>query len=365
MSGEFIPYGFQSITQGDIDAVVSTLRGDWLTSGPTVEAFEREVAEYVGARHAVSFSSATAGLHGAAHAAGLGPGDVAHTTPLTFMATANCIRYVGATPALIDIDEATYNINVAHVGEGVDAIVPVHYAGLPVELDRFAHRPRVVIEDAAHALGAMTPDGPVGNCAHSDMCVFSFHPVKPITTAEGGMVTTNDDDLADRLRRFRNQGIDRTPRADAWVYDAVEVGYNYRLTDLQSALGMSQFSRIDFFIDRRNEIAARYRELLAGLPVILPPDAPVGYRHGYHLFAIRVERRSEVFRQLREAQIGVQVHYVPVHHHTVSHDISLPPDGLPVCERVYSGLISLPMFPLLSDAQQVRVVTELERIITS
>ncbi len=354
-----IPYGRQSISDSDVQAVVNVLRGDWLTTGPSVDAFEARVADYVGAKHAIAFSSATAALHGATFAAGLGAGDVVHTSPLTFIASANCARYVGARPALIDVDPTTYNIDVARVDETIDSLVAVHYAGLPVAMDQFASRPRVVIEDASHALGARTPDGPVGNCARSDMCVFSFHPVKPITTAEGGMVTTNDDDLAQSLRMFRSHGIDRTPQIEPWAYDAVEVGYNYRLTDLQAALGSSQMLQLDSFIDRRNELADRYRRLLADLPIMLPPAAPDGYRHGYHLFAIRVRDRLKVFTGLRARGIGVQVHYVPVHHHTVSKDVLLPAGGVPVADEVYSGLISLPMYAGLTDADQDEVVAAL------
>jgi dTDP-4-amino-4,6-dideoxygalactose transaminase len=286
------------------------------------------------------------------------------TSPLTFVASANCARYVGARPGLVDIAEDTYNIDVSRVNSTMAGVVPVHYAGLPVLMDRFAGRPAVVIEDASHALGALTPDGPVGNCAHSDMSVFSFHPVKPITTAEGGMVTTNDAGLAADLRRFRSHGIDRTPTDEPWYYNVVELGYNYRLTDLQAALGLSQVARIDEFIDRRNEIALRYRELLAAFPLVLPPAAPVGYRHGYHLFAIRVADRLEVFRSLRDAGIGVQVHYVPVHHHTLRDDLVLPSGGLPVADRVYSGLISLPIHVGLTEAEQDRVVESLERALS-
>jgi dTDP-4-amino-4,6-dideoxygalactose transaminase len=321
------------------------------------------VADYTGAAFAVAYNSATSGLHGACFAAGLGAGDTVHTSPLTFMASANCARYVGARPALIDIDLDTWNIDTASVDSSIDALVAVHYAGLPVDLAALSHRPRVVIEDAAHALGAFTPDGPVGNCAHSDMTVFSFHPVKPITTAEGGMVTTNDPQLVERLRRFRSHGIDRTPHADAWFYDAVEVGYNYRLTDVQAALGSSQMTRIDAFIEKRNAIADRYRSLLADLPITLPPAAPVGSRHGHHLFPVLVPHRSVVFRRLREAGIGVQVHYVPVHHHSVSADIAIPAGGFPNSDQVYAGLISLPMFPDLTDAEQDTVVSTLAAIL--
>lgn len=354
-----IPYGRQSIDASDVAAVTAVLQGDWLTTGPAIERFEGAVAEYVQARHAVAFSSATAALHGACHVARLGAGDVVHTSPLTFIASANCARYVGARPALLDIDPSTYNVDSAAVDASVAAIVPVHYAGLPVRMAEWAHRPRWVIEDASHALGAHTPDGPVGNCARSDMCVFSFHPVKPVTTGEGGVVTTNDDALADALRRFRSHGIDRTPTADAWFYDAVEVGYNYRMTDIQAALGASQMARLDDFIARRNAVADRYRSLLADLPVTLPPAAPEGYRHGYHLFAVRVAERSRVFRGLRERGIGVQVHYVPVHHHTVSTDIDVPAGGFPVADAVYEGLISLPIYADLTEAEQDEVVAAL------
>lgn len=358
-----IPYGRQSIDDDDVQAVVAVLKGDWLTQGPAIEAFERAVAEYTGARHAVAFSSGTTALHGAVAAAGIGPGDTLFTSPLTFMASANCGRYVGARVGLIDIDERTLNLDVRLVPEGIDALVAVHYAGLPVDLAALAHRPRVLIEDAAHALGAHTPDGPVGNCARSDLCCFSFHPVKPVTTGEGGIVTTNDDELAERLRRFRTHGIERRPERGGWYYEITELGNNYRLTDIQAALGVSQMKKLDRFIDRRNRIAERYCERLAHLPVVLPPAAPPGYRHGYHLFPIQVEDRRRVFDGLRSHGIGVQVHYVPVHHHPISADLGLAPGALPVCDRVYERLISLPMFPGLTDAEQDRVIEVLEGLL--
>lgn len=356
-----IPYGRQSVDDDDIESVVQILRGDWLTQGPTIERFEQLVADYVGAKHAIAFSSGTAALHGATAAAGLGSGDTVVTSPLTFMASANCARYVGATPALVDIRRDTWNLDLSRVPADAAAVVAVHYAGLPVDLSApgWSKRPKWVIEDAAHALGAMTPDGPVGNCAHSDMCCFSFHPVKPITTAEGGMVTTNNDDLADRLRRFRSHGIIRTPERGGWMYDVADLGFNYRMTDLQAALGASQMTKLEPFIERRNEIANRYRTLLADLPLKLPPAAPAGFRHGYHLFAIVVPRRPQVFDHLRDAGIGVQVHYVPVHHHSVSSDILVPADGYPACDETYGGLISLPMHPALTDEEQNSVVDHL------
>lgn len=354
-----ISYGRQSIDESDIDAVATVLRGEWLTQGPIVEQFEQSVADYVGARFAVSFSNGTAALHGAAAAADLGPGHTVVTSPLTFMASANAARFVGARPALVDIDPNTLNIDPASIPDDSDAVVAVHFAGLPLDLRKLRKRTRIVIEDAAHALGALTPDGPVGNCAHSDMTCFSFHPVKPITTGEGGIVTTNDPLLAQKLRSFRSHGIVRKPEIAPWFYQVEALGYNYRLTDIQSALGLSQMKRLNDFIEARNTIADRYREMLADTRVELPPAADVGYRHGYHLFVIQVERRKRVFEALRAAQIGVQVHYVPIHHHPISRDIGLLPGDLPHCDHYYERAISLPIYPGLSDRDQERTVETL------
>jgi len=358
-----IRYGSQQIDEDDIAAVVEVLRGDWLTQGPAVERFEQDLAARCEARHAVAFTSGTAALHAAAAAAGLGPGDRVATSPLTFSASAACAKYVGATPTLVDIDPATLNLRVDAVPDGLDALVAVHYAGLPIDLSGLAHRPRVVIEDAAHALGARTPDGPVGNCARSDMACFSFHPVKPITTGEGGAVTTNDGALAEALRRFRNHGTVPTPAQGGWAYEVRSLGLNYRLPDIQAALGSSQLRKLEGWIIRRNDLASRYRSLLSELPVVLPPAAPEGHLHGYHLFAVQVPERRRIFDGLRAAGIGVQVHYVPIHHHPLYADLGFEPDDLPAVERVYAGLLSLPLHPGLSDADQDRVVAELARLL--
>jgi len=358
-----ISYGRQSIEQSDLDAVVATLSGDWLTQGPAIEAFESAVASYVEARFAVAFSNGTAALHGATAAAGLSSGDEVYTSPLTFMASANAARFVGAQPRLVDIDRSTLNIDLNLVPSNATAVIPVHFAGLPVDLGRLSRPGRIVIEDAAHALGALTPDGPVGNCAHSDMTCFSFHPVKPITTGEGGMVTTNDPDLAEALRRFRSHGIVRRPEMGAWYYEIDELGYNDRMTDIQAALGVSQLRRIERFMTRRNEIADRYRERLSMLPIKLPPGAPTGFRHGYHLFVVQVENRRTVFDGLRDAGVGVQVHYVPVHHHPISADIGIAKGDLPVCDSVYERIIILPIHPSLTDSEQDRVVDALSRLV--
>lgn len=363
MRDRVIPYGRQSVDQDDIAGVVEVLRGDWLTQGPTIERFEAALAEHVGSRHAVAFSSGTAALHGAVAAAGLGPGDLLVTSPLTFIASANCGRYVGASVGLVDIELATLNMDVAAVPDLADAVVAVHYAGLPVELQRLEHRPRLVVEDAAHALGARTPDGPVGNCARSDLCVFSLHPVKAITTGEGGVVTTNDDDLAEALRRFRNHGIVRRPEKGGWCYGVDTLGFNYRITDIQAALGLSQLAKLDRFVARRNELADRYRVLLGDVPIVLPPPAPNGVTHAYHLFPVQVADRRRIFDGLRDAGVGVQVHYVPVHHHAISSDLRLKPGDLTVCDEVYGQLISLPLYPDLTERDQDYVIETLTRLV--
>lgn len=363
MTQPHIPYGKQSVDEDDIAAVVEVLRGDWLTQGPTVTAFEQAVADRVEARHAVAFANGTAALHGAAAAAGLGLGDLVVTSPLTFMASANCARYMGADVGLVDIEAETLNLDPGAVPARADALVAVHYAGLPVDLRRLEVRPRVVIEDAAHALGASTPDGPVGNCSRSDMCTFSFHPVKPVTTGEGGLVTTNDDELATRLRRFRSHDIVASPERGSWAYEISGLGFNYRITDIQAALGLSQMSKLDSFVARRNELADRYRTLLCDLPLTLPPAAPAGFTHGYHLFVIRVDDRRAVFDGLRGTGIGVQVHYVPIHHHPISADIGVGPGDLAVCDAEYEKLISLPLYPSLTETDQDRVVSTLAEIL--
>lgn len=355
-----IPYGRQTVDEDDIAAVVATMRGDWLTQGPAIAAFEDAIASRVEARHAVAFANGTAALHGACAAADFAPGSRVATSSLSFVASANCARYVGADVEFIDVDPATLNLDVTAVPAGLDALVAVHYAGLPIDLTTLSNRPRIVIEDAAHALGATTPDGPVGNCANSDMTSFSFHPVKPVTTGEGGVVTTNDDELAARMRRFRSHGIERVDGAPGWYYEVVDLGFNYRITDIQAALGTSQLAKLDRFITRRREIAAVYDRALAELPVIRQPQATDGFGHGYHLYTIRVEHRAEVYAALRDRGIAVQVHYVPIHHHPTYRDLAL---DLPETDRAYAGLLSLPMFPTLTDHDQEFVIESLAAVL--
>jgi UDP-4-amino-4,6-dideoxy-N-acetyl-beta-L-altrosamine transaminase len=355
-----IPYGHQSIDADDVAAVVEALESDWLTGGPRVEEFEQALAATTRARHAVAFASGTAALHAAAAAARLGPGDVVATSALSFAASATCARYVGATPVLVDVDPATLNMDPSAIPSGCAAVVAVHYAGLPLDLTRLDPRPPVVIEDAAHALGAETPDGPVGNCARSDMAVFSFHPVKTVTTGEGGAVTTNSADLAERLRRFRNHGIVPHPEGGGWYYEIEELGFNYRITELQCALGASQLRKLPRFVERRNELAAHYRVLLADLPVDLPPAARPGWRHAYHLFPVRVDDRRRVYDHLRFSGIGVQVHYVPIYRHPLYADLGVDPSDYPGTEKTYDRLLSLPLYPGLTEQEQDVVVDTLK-----
>lgn len=357
-----IPYGRQSVDDDDIAAVVQVLKGDWLTQGPHVAQFEEAIAAKVDARHAVAFSSGTAALHSAAAAGGLGPDDLVATTPLSFVASANCARYVGAKVRFVDIDPATLNLDPAAMPAGVDGLVAVHYAGLPVDLAKLPYRPRVIIEDACHALGASTSVGPVGNCALSDMCVFSFHPVKAITTGEGGVVTTNDGALAEALRRFRSHGGVPKPEDGGWYYEVESMGFNYRLTDVQAALGTSQLRKLDRFVGRRQALADRYRELLADLPVRLPPEAPAGVVHAWHLFTVRIAGRRRVYDGLRRAGVGVQVHYVPIYRHPVfggGEDAA----AFPATEAAYEQLLSLPLFPDMTRTEQDQVVELLAAVL--
>jgi len=373
-----IPYGRQWIEEDDIDAVVAVLRGDYLTTGPAVAEFEEAVAAACGAAHAVAFSSGTAALHAAAFAAGLGPGDELVTSALTFVASANCAAYVGATPRFADIDPSTLHVSAetvaAAAGPALKAVVPVHFAGLPapVRAIREALGPDVtIIEDAAHAIGARTADETVGSCLHSDMTVFSFHPVKTVTTAEGGAVTTRSDELARKLRMFRSHGLTKDPalleRHDGgWYQEQQLLGFNYRLTDVQSALGTSQMRKLERFVSRRNEIAERYRGLLASIDELeLPPAAPTGSRHAYHLFAVRhrdgTGARKRLYDGLHERGILVQVHYPPVHLHPWYRRTYGYSEGLcPEAERFYAGCVSLPCFPALSD-DEVRFVSDAVR----
>jgi perosamine synthetase len=377
MSG-FLPYGRQTIEQSDVDAVAEALGDPFITQGPRVEEFERRVAERVQARHAVAFSSGTAALHGAAAAAGLGPGDELLTTPISFVASANCALFVGARPVFADIDGRTANLDVgAAVRDGrldrVKACVVVSLAGLPADLAPLQDvrtRGLVVIEDACHAFGGQRDGRPVG-AGGADMNVLSFHPVKAITSGEGGMVSTDDDELADRLRTFRTHGIRRVePSEDAmhggWHYEIDSLGFNYRITDFQCALGSSQLERLEQYIDARGAIADRYHELLSELPALtLPARAPAGDRHAHHLFVVRFpegpRRRRLVFDALRGDGIGTQLHYVPIPAHALYRRLGYTMDGLPEAQAYWEQALSLPMFPRMQADDVQRVVDALRR----
>jgi perosamine synthetase len=366
-----IPYGRQSVDEGDVAAVVDVLRGERLTQGAAVSAFEEAFAAACDAPYAVAFSSGTAALHGAAFAAGLGPGDELVTSAMTFAASANCAPYVGATPRFADIERATWNVSAATVAAACSdrtrCVVPVHFAGLPApvaEIRAAVGDEVVIVEDAAHAVGARTADGPVGACRQADMAVFSFHPVKPITSAEGGMVTTRDPAVREKLAAFRTHGIVAGGRPDEgpWFQEQRALGFNYRLSDVHAALGRSQLARLDAFVAARNAVARRYREALAGVAAIeLPPAAPAGVRHAYHLFAVRhrggAAGRRALYEHLHAHGVLAQVHYVPVYRHPWYQATYGYAEGLcPEAERYYAGCLSLPCFPGLQETEQDRVV---------
>ena len=376
---KLLPYGRQAIGEEDIQAVVEVLRGDWLTTGPKVPEFEQAFAEYVGARHAVSFSSGTAALHGAAFAAGLEPGKEAITTPLTFAATANCVLYTGATPVFADVSPQTLNLDPGAAEQRISsrtrALLPVDYAGQPAELGAFLELAEkhglVVIEDACHALGASYRKQRVGGIAH--MTVFSFHPVKHLTTGEGGMVTTNDASLAEVLRRFRNHGISSDARsrqsAGQWFYEMVSLGFNYRLTDVACALGLQQIKTLDTNLSRRRAIAAAYGAAFCGLPLILPAGTENSVP-AWHLYPVRLQLKSlsgtrdEVFAALRAENIGVNVHYIPVHMHPYYRErFGCRAGDFPYAERAYEQLISLPMFHSMTDPDVDDVIRAVRKVL--
>jgi perosamine synthetase len=375
-----LPYGRQSIGEDDIQAVVDVLRSDWLTTGPKVAEFEDAFAAWVGAKYAVSFSSGTAALHSAAFAAGLKPGDEAITSTMTFAATANCVLYQGATPVFADVSADTLNLDPVKVAARITprtrAILPVDYAGHPADLDAIlelaARHGMVVIEDACHALGAEYRRRRTGSIAH--MTVFSFHPVKHLATGEGGMVTTDRGDYAEALRRFRNHGISsdaRNRQAEGqWHYEMVLLGFNYRLTDIACALGMSQLKKLEANLLRRREIAARYTSAFRDLAGVIPPVVRADVHPAWHLYPIRLDLerltadRAQVFRALRAENIGVNVHYIPVHRHLYYRDrFGYRGGEYPIAEDAYERLISLPMFHRLSEQDVEDVIQAVDKIV--
>jgi perosamine synthetase len=375
-----LPYGRQQIDEQDIAAVSTALRAELITQGPLLGEFERGFAAQVGAKHAVAFANGTAALHGAAHAAGLMPGADVITTPLSFVASANCALYEGARPRFIDVDRETWNLDTKAAAQATtndtQAIIAVSLTGLPVDLQPLdgPYAEVIVIEDASHALGAVRAGAKVGGAGGADMTTFSLHPVKAMTTGEGGMVTTESDHLAERLRRFCTHGVTRnlsTPSEldGSWYYDIEELGFNYRLTDFQAALGLSQLRHLNEWIEARNEIATWYLDLLADEPrIAVPPAAPAGSKHAYHLFVVRVldgpRRRLAVFEGLRAAGIGVQLHYIPIYRFRYyREDLGYHQDQCPNAEEYYSGALSLPIFPALRRSDVEYVVRELRRLL--
>lgn len=365
-----IPYGRQWLDAEDERAVLEALRSDWLTTGPRVEEFERVVAGFSGAAFGVAVSSGTAALHTAMFALGIGPGDEVIVPPMTFAATANCVLYQGGTPVFADVDPGTLLIDPAEVARKITprtrAVIAVDYAGQPCDWDALrqvvAGRNIALVADGCHALGGEDRGRSVGTLA--DLTVFSFHPVKHVTTGEGGMVVTSDERLAARCRTFRNHGIttDHRQRTEsgAWFYEMVDLGYNYRITDIQCALGASQMRKLPAFLARRREIAARYDAAFAQGPVRPLAKRPEAL-HAYHLYVVRVAGRDRVFRELRAAGVGVNVHYVPVHLHPYYRTtLGAGPGLCPVAEQAASEILSLPMFPALSDAEADTVIAALQ-----
>ncbi len=370
-----IPYGKQTIDQDDIQAVVDVLQSDFLTTGPKIAEFEQTVADYVGAKYAVAISNGTSALHAACFAAGIGPGDEVITTPLTFAASANCVLYCGGTPVFADVDPKTYNIDPEDIQRKITdrtkAIIAVHLAGQPCDMDAIHSIARehglIVIEDGAHALGSVYKGKKVGSM--SDMTTFSFHPVKPITTGEGGMIVTDNEDFYKKMILFRSHGITRddsmmTRNDGPWFYQQFDLGYNYRITDIQCALGCSQMKKLDRFLARRKEIVARYNEAFADCDNIITPYQLSDTESGWHLYIVQVKNcdRRQVFENMREKGIGVNVHYIPVYMHPYYQEHGYENVHCANAEEIYSHIISLPLYPGLTSEQQDYVIDTLKSL---
>lgn len=380
-----IPYGRQDISQADIDAVVSVLKSDFLTQGPVVPKFEQAVADYCGATHAVAVNSATSALHIACLALGLGPGDWLWTSPITFVASANCGLYCGAQVDFVDIDPRTYNLCPKALADKLEraeregrlpkVVVPVHLCGQPCDMQaihtlaqRYGFK---VIEDASHAIGGRYQGRPIGNCEYSDITVFSFHPVKIITTGEGGMAVTNNESVANSMRRLRSHGITSNtsemhyrPQEEIWNYQQIDLGFNYRMTDIQAALGLSQMTRLDEFVTQRHRIAERYDAAFANLPIITPWQHPDTWS-SYHLYPIRVlpadcgKTQRQVYDAFLESSIWVNIHYIPVYRQPYYEAMGFQAGHCPEAEQYHKEVISLPIFPTLTEANQERVIAVL------
>ena len=379
-----IYYGKQSLDESDIEAVISVLRSDFLTQGPTIERFERRVADYCGAKYAVAVTNATSALHIACRAAGLSHGDMLWTSPITFVASANCGRYCGAKVDFVDIDDTTYNMSVEElekklvVGGRPKVVVPVHLCGQSCDMEKIYALAReygfTIIEDASHALGATYKNTRVGSCAYSDMTVFSFHPVKIITTGEGGMVLTNDKALYEKLALYRSHGITRdsekmTKEADGpWYYQQIELGYNYRMTDIQAALGYSQMERLDTFVERRRQLAKRYEELLRDLPLLTPKQSDSA-KSSWHIYVVRLDKtrvkksKTQIFAEMKSKGVILNLHYIPVHLQPYYQARGFEEGNFPVSERYYEDAFTLPLYYELTNEQQDTVVSALKEVL--
>ena len=380
-----IYYGKQCIDEHDINAVIEVLKSDFLTQGPAIEKFEQAVAEYCGAKYAVAVTNATSALHIACKAAGLGAGNVLWTSPITFTASANCGRYCGADVDFVDIDNDTYNMSVTVLKEKLEkaevkpkVVVPVHLAGQSCEMEKIHKLSEqygfTVIEDASHAIGADYKDTKVGCCKYSDMVVFSFHPVKIITTGEGGMVLTNNEDLYKKLTLYRSHCITRDPElmtkeADGpWYYQQIGLGFNYRMTDVQAALGYSQLTKVDKFVARRRQLAARYNELLKCLPVKLPYQNPET-KSSWHLYLVRVDfskinkTKTQIFAEMKEKGVCLNLHYIPVHTQPYYQNLGFKNGDFPVSEKYYEEVFTLPLYYSLTDEQQDYIVNALKEVL--
>jgi UDP-4-amino-4,6-dideoxy-N-acetyl-beta-L-altrosamine transaminase len=385
-----IPYGRQDITSEDLDAVRSILLSEHLTQGPAVPIFEEKVAAYCGTRHAVAVNSATSALHIACLSIGLGQGDILWTSPITFVASSNCALYCGASIDFVDIDPSTYNLSVDRLEEKLikakktgklpKIVIPVHLCGQPCDMKRIWELSQEygfrIIEDGSHAIGAKYQGGPVGDCRYSDITVFSFHPVKIITTGEGGMAMTNDSKLAEKMNLFRSHGITRDPALmtrtpdGPWYYQQIDLGYNYRMTDIQAALGLSQMERLDSYVSRRHELANRYQRMLSDMPLNSQIQLPDAYS-AYHLYVIRLKlekikrTHQEIFESMRDQGIGVNLHYIPVPTQPYYQKMGFNLGDFPESELYYAEAISLPMYAGLTDGEQDQVVEALKKSIVS
>jgi UDP-4-amino-4,6-dideoxy-N-acetyl-beta-L-altrosamine transaminase len=383
-----IPYGRQSINQADIDSVIAVLRSNYLTQGPLVPAFEKAISDYCNVANAVAFNSATSALHVACLALGIKEGDIVWTSPITFVASANCAIYCGATIDFVDIDPRTYNLDVVQLEQKLvlaqkmgmlpQLVIPVHLAGQPCDMVRIHSLSKKygfkVIEDASHAIGGQYKGLPIGNCNYSDITVFSFHPVKIITSGEGGMALTVNNALAKKMRLLRSHGItnevsDMQERSDEeiWNYQQIDLGFNYRMTDLQAALGYSQLQRIDQFVEQRHSIARHYNSLLAGCPLVLPYQDAEGFS-SYHLYIIRLKlgelnkAHHEVYKELHARGVLVNLHYIPVYRQPYYEKMGFSEGYCPQAEKYFSEALSLPMYPGLTDAEQLYVVNSLHEV---